>query len=140
MWLQNQAEPQLFCTSAAMRLVQHCIRRLHLLNMWKNVSGKSCSHLHIPTSSAIPQLKNKFLRFYEARRFITVFTKSNIQSYHKPVPSNPYPISLGTILILSSQLRMGLWNCLFPPGFPTVSMPSSLHACYVPCQSNPCSH
>jgi hypothetical protein len=34
-----------------------------------------------------------------------------------PLSSNP--LSLGSILILSSHYRVGLHRCLFPPGFRT---------------------
>ena len=47
-------------------------------------------------------------------------------------PHNPCPTSWRSILILSSHLRLGLPNGLFPSGFPTKTLctplPSSIHA------------
>jgi len=42
--------------------------------------------------------------------------------YPEPTPSSPHdllPASWRSILILSSHLRLGLPNGVFPPGFPT---------------------
>ena len=47
-------------------------------------------------------------------------------------PHNPFPTSSRSILILSSHLRLGLPNGLFPSGFPTKTLctplPSSIRA------------
>ena len=68
------------------------------------------------------QLDKKFSAFYKTRRFITAFTSarhlslswaSSIQS----IP--PHHTSWRSILILSSQLRLGLPSGLFPSGFHT---------------------
>ena len=54
----------------------------------------------------------------------------NLSQLH-PVPTNP-STSWRSILILSSHLRLGLPNGLFPSGFPTrtlcTPLPSSVHA------------
>jgi hypothetical protein len=64
----------------------------------------------------------KFTAFYETRMFITVLTRAfewsltlarSIQS----IPS--HLISLGSVLILSIHLRLGLHSDLFLSGFPT---------------------
>jgi len=81
------------------------------------------------------QLVKKFPTFYGTRRFITAFTSarhlslpwaSSIQSIY------PNPTGWRSILILSSNLRMGLPSCLFPSGFPTKTLytplPSSISA------------
>jgi hypothetical protein len=70
----------------------------------------------------VAQLLKNFPTFYGTPRFIIVFTRAlhwslpwarSIQS----IP--PYPISLRSILILSSHLRLNLPRGLFPPDFPT---------------------
>jgi len=60
----------------------------------------------------------KFLSFYGTRRFITVFTRAlhcstSIQSIYS------HPISLGSILILSSHLHLGLPSGFIPSDFAT---------------------
>jgi hypothetical protein len=70
----------------------------------------------------VAQLLKNFPTFYGTRRFITVFTRalhwsvSWARSIH-PIP--PHPISLRSIVTLSSHLRLGLFSCLFLYGFPT---------------------
>ena len=49
--------------------------------------------------------------------------------YPQPTPSSPHdppPTSWRSILILSSHLCLGLPNCLFPSGFPTNTLCTSL--------------
>jgi hypothetical protein len=65
----------------------------------------------------------------------------SIGPYHEPDQSiPPHPISLRSILILSSYLRLGIPSGLFPLGFPTKILYIILlllHACHMPCQSHP---
>ena len=78
--------------------------------------------LEKPTGSP---LVKKFPAFYGTRRLITPFASarhlsvpwaSSIQS----IP--PHPTSLRSILILTSQLGLGLPIGLFPPGLPTKTL------------------
>ena len=75
------------------------------------------------------QLVKKFPAFYGTRRFITAFTSarhlsltwiSSIQSIL------PHPTSWRSILILSSHLRLGLPSGLFPSGFPSQTLYTTL--------------
>ena len=60
--------------------------------------------------------------FYGTRRFITALTSVRhlSLSWSSPIQSiYPHPTSWRSILILSTHLRLGLHNGLFPSGFPT---------------------
>ena len=75
------------------------------------------------------QLVKKFSAFYGTRRFITALT--NVRhlslSWASPIQSTyPHPTSWRSILILSTYLRLGLPSGLFPSGFPTKSLHTSL--------------
>ena len=56
--------------------------------------------------------------------------------YTEPAPSSPYlqhPTSWRSVLILSSHLCLGLWSDLFPLGFPSKSLCTTLtHTRYMP--------
>ena len=67
----------------------------------------------------------KFPAFHGTRRFITALTSVRHQSlsWASPIQSiYPHPTSWISILILSTHLRLGLPNGLFPSGFPTKTL------------------
>ena len=64
------------------------------------------------------QLVKKFPALYGTWRFITIFTSARhlSLSWANSIQSPPPPTSQRSILILSSHLRLGLPNGLFPSG------------------------
>jgi hypothetical protein len=75
------------------------------------------------------QLVNKFPAFYGTRRFITAFTRARhlSLSWARSIQSTPYqPISLRSILILSSLLRQGLSCYVLLLGFLIRTLSTSL--------------
>jgi hypothetical protein len=97
----------------------------------KITSQVSLTHLLTPRSTVLLEkltglkLVQEFPAFYGTRKSITAFTSarqlslsrsSSIQS----IP--PHPTSWRSILILFSHLRLGQPNGLFPSGFPTKTL------------------
>ena len=71
------------------------------------------------------QLVKKFPAFHRTRRFITALTSVRHMSlsWTSPIQSIcPHPTSWRSVLILSTHLRLGLPNGLFPSGFPTKTL------------------
>ena len=80
-------------------------------------------------------LIKKFPAFYGTRNFITILTTARhlFLSWANSIQSpQPLPTSSRSILTLSSHLRLGLPNGLFPSGFPTKTLctplPSSIRS------------
>ena len=80
------------------------------------------------------QLVKKFPAFYGTSKFITVFTSVRhlSLSWVNTIQSPPPSTSWRSVLILSSHLRMGHPNGLFPSGFPNrtlcTTLPSPIRA------------
>jgi hypothetical protein len=70
----------------------------------------------------VTHLLKNFPAFYETQRFVTVFTTArhwSLSWVRRIHSTTSQPISLTSILILSSHLRLGLSSVLFPSGYPT---------------------
>jgi len=75
------------------------------------------------------QLVKKFPAFHRTRRFITALTSVRhlSLSWASPIQSTyPHPTSWGSVLILSTHLRLGFLSALFPSGFPTKTLNTPL--------------
>ena len=71
------------------------------------------------------QLVKRFLSFHGSRRFITALTSVRHLSISWASPIQtiyPHPTSWRSILILSTQLRLGLSGGLFHSGFPNKTL------------------
>jgi hypothetical protein len=76
----------------------------------------------LPQKLIVTQLVKKFPAFYGTRRFITVFTRTRhwSLSWARWIQSTPsHTVSLRSILMLTSYLRLCLPSGLFPSSFPT---------------------
>jgi hypothetical protein len=81
------------------------------------------------------QLVTKFPAFHGTWRFITTLTSFRHPplSWANPIQSiYPHPTSWRSILILSTLLRLGLPNGLFPSDFPTKTLYTPSPHPYVP--------
>ena len=91
------------------------------------------------------RLVKKFPTFYGIQRIITTFTGARQLSLPRATSIksiSPHPTSWRSILILSSHLRLGLPNVLFPSDFPTKSLYTPLLSpkratWYIPSPSHP---
>ena len=104
---------------------------LNLVDYWKllpTITLNNITYLLTPWCRVLLekltglQLVKKFPAFYGTRRFITAFASSRHPSlsWTSPIQSTcPQHTSWRSILILSTHLRLGLPNVLFPSGFPT---------------------
>ena len=82
----------------------------------------------------VSRLVKKFPACYGTRKFITAFTSARHLSLScaRSIQSvTPRPTSWRAIWILSSQLRLGLPNSLFPSGYPTKNLYARCSPAYV---------
>ena len=87
------------------------------------------------------KLVKKFPAFHGTRRFITALTSVRhlSLSWTSPIQSiYPHPTSWRSILILSTQLCLGLPSGFLPSGFPTTTLytPLLTHTRYMPSPSH----
>jgi hypothetical protein len=110
------------------------IWEIGIIYYWDELTSWSWAILE---KSPIVQLLKNLPEFYGTRRFIIAFTRALHWSLSwarsiQYIP--PHPVSQRSILTLSTHLRIGLPNGLFPCGFPTNTLyavlftPFMLHA------------
>jgi hypothetical protein len=108
-------------------------------------SFQSTIRLHVTNCMdklPVAQIRTNFTTFCRTRTFIAVFTKTatDPDKWAKWMQFIlPHPISLGSTLILSSHLHLGLPSGFFILAFPskTFMHSSSFDACFMPCPSHP---
>ena len=112
--------------NGSLLIIKRNIQPTYLLTPWSRV------FLEKLTGFAVNQ---EIPRIYWTRKFITVLTSArhlSLSSANNNQSPQPLPTSWRSILILSSHLRLGLPNGLFPSGFPTKTfytpLPSSLRS------------
>ena len=102
----------------------NCSESSYLLTPWCRVLLEKLTGL---------QLVKKFPAFHGNRRFINALTSVRHLplSWAGPIQSTyPHPTSWGSVLILSTHLRLGLPSGLFPSDFPTKTIYTpSPHPC-----------
>ena len=110
------------------KVTNHRYSRSRLCRPWRNVL---LPYLLTPWSKVLlekldgSQLLKKFPTFHGTRRFITAFTGARYQSLYWASSIHfitPHPTSRRSSLILSSRLRLGLSNGLFPSSFHNKSL------------------
>ena len=102
--------------------------KIHLNIILPSKPGLLLTYSLVQSPSWEDKLVKKFPAFYGTRRFITALTSVRhlSLSWASPIQST-YPHSTWrSILILYTHLRLGLSNCLFPSGFPTKILYTSL--------------
>ena len=112
-----------------------CTKKLMALHLQWGLEGTILTYLLISWCRVLLekltglQLVKKFPAFHRTRRFITTLTSIRhlSLSWASPIQSiYPHPTFWRSILMLSTHLRLGLPSGLFPPGFPTKTLYTSL--------------
>jgi len=121
-WLINWANISLSIT------VFHAIYRAYIHGVSRKIRNTAWCRVVLEKLTGL-QLVNKFPAFHGTRRFITALTSVRhlCLSWTSPIQSiYPHPTSCRSILILSTHLRLGLPSGIFPFGFPTKTLYTSL--------------
>ena len=113
---------RLYPKHVKIRIITYLLHYLltYLLTAWCRVLLEKLTGL---------QLVKKFPAFHGTRRFITALTslRQLSLSWASPIQSiYPYTTSWTSALIISTHLRLGLPSGLFPSGFPTKTLHTTL--------------
>ena len=122
------------CRIPKRHLKRILILKLHFTLLTYSLEQSPWESNWFAASQEIPHILRypKFITAFTTARHLSLFWANFIQS----IP--PLPTSWRFILILSTHLCLGLPSGLFPSGFPTKTLCTSLlpHTCYMPCPSH----
>ena len=112
---------QLFCINHMLWLWDF-IRQYSVPFVYCRVLSVTLELVTCKSPSWVAHVSSACQLYDNRRRFVTVFTTAHqlSQSWARRIQSTfSYPISLTSVLKLSSYLCLGVPTCLFPSGFPT---------------------